>query len=125
MVYGILVVTGVILASLERLPGLRYRQAPFLRALFASDVFWGVVDGGGLIPVATRPSVGRRAVARRFANALRRLGTATIACSVRRLNGEPAVLVTLPDLGGGRRSRPSILRPATEQSRRFASSAIR
>ena len=70
-----------------------------LATLCTEDV-WGVVDGGGVIPVATRPSVGRRAVARRFANALRRLGTATIACTVRRLNGEPAVLVTLPDLGG-------------------------
>jgi len=70
-----------------------------LAALCTEDV-WGVVDGGGVIRVATRPSVGRRAVARRFANALRRLGTATIACAVRRLNGEPAVLVTLPDLGG-------------------------
>jgi RNA polymerase sigma-70 factor (ECF subfamily) len=70
-----------------------------LAALCTEDV-WGVVDGGGVIPVATRPSVGRRAVARRFANALRRLGSATIACAVRHLNGEPAVLVMLPDLGG-------------------------
>ncbi len=70
-----------------------------LAALCTEDV-WGVVDGGGIIRVATRPSVGRRAVARRFANALRRLGTARIACTVRQLNGEPAVLVRLPDLDG-------------------------
>jgi RNA polymerase sigma-70 factor (ECF subfamily) len=75
------------------------RAVEELAALCTEDV-WGVVDGGGVIPVATRPSVGRRAVARRFANALRRLGSATIACAVRHLNGEPAVLVTLPDLGG-------------------------
>ncbi len=51
MVYAVLVVSGVILASLERLPGLRYRRAPLFRAFFASDVFYlltGFVAGTSL-----------------------------------------------------------------------------
>ena len=40
MVYLTLVVTGLVIASLERLPGLRFRRAPFLRRFFASDVFY-------------------------------------------------------------------------------------
>lgn len=70
-----------------------------LAALLAEDA-WGVVDGGGVIKVATRPSFGRRAVVRRWANAARRLGGVPLRCTVRMLNGEPAVLITLPPAGG-------------------------
>jgi sterol desaturase/sphingolipid hydroxylase (fatty acid hydroxylase superfamily) len=51
MVYAVFVVSGVILASLERLPGLRFRTAPLFRAFFASDVFYlltGFVAGTSL-----------------------------------------------------------------------------
>jgi len=51
MVYVVLAVSGLILASLERLPGLRYRKAPLFRAFFASDVFYlltGFVAGTSL-----------------------------------------------------------------------------
>ena len=74
------------------------RSVDALTALLADDV-WGVVDGGGVVRVATKPTFGRRAVARRWANAARRLGAVAIACTVNHLNGEPAVLVTLPAAG--------------------------
>lgn len=70
------------------------RSVESLTALLAEDV-WGVVDGGGVVRVATKPSFGRRAVSRRFANAHRQLPV-EIACQVRRLNGEPAIVITLP-----------------------------
>jgi RNA polymerase sigma-70 factor (ECF subfamily) len=76
------------------------RSVEALSALLADDV-WGVVDGGGVVRVATKPSFGRRAVARRFANASRRLAL-RIACHVRHLNGEPAVVLTLPEMDGAR-----------------------
>jgi RNA polymerase sigma-70 factor (ECF subfamily) len=75
------------------------RSVEALTALLAEDV-WGVVDGGGVVRVASKPSFGRRAVARRWANAGRRvLAGIQIAARVRRLNGEPAVVITLPALG--------------------------
>jgi RNA polymerase sigma-70 factor (ECF subfamily) len=67
-------------------------------ALCADDV-WGVVDGGTEIRVATKPSLGRRAVARRFANAVRGLGPVPLGASVRVVNGELTVLIVLPSLG--------------------------
>jgi RNA polymerase sigma-70 factor (ECF subfamily) len=73
------------------------RSVEGLTALLAEDV-WGVVDGGSAIRVATRPSFGRRAVARRWANAIRRLlAGLDIRCRVRQLNGEPAVLIMVAD----------------------------
>jgi hypothetical protein len=51
-----------------------------------------------VVPVATKPSFGARALVRRFANLARRVAV-PVACRVVRLNGEPAVLVTLPDAG--------------------------
>jgi RNA polymerase sigma-70 factor (ECF subfamily) len=69
-----------------------------LAALCTEDV-WGVVDGGAVVRVATKPTIGRRAVARRWANAARRLGNVPVACSVRRLSGEFAVIVAVPSLG--------------------------
>jgi RNA polymerase sigma-70 factor (ECF subfamily) len=75
------------------------RSVEGLTALLAEDV-WGVVDGGGIVRVATKPSFGRRAVSRRWANALRGLlAGVTIACRVRVLNGEAAVVVTVPGVG--------------------------
>src|SRR5437660_53689 len=61
-------------------------------ALLAEDA-WGVVDGGGLVQAAARPSFGRRSIVRRFANAWRRLGGIALVADVRALNGEPAVIV--------------------------------
>jgi hypothetical protein len=63
-----------------------------IAALLAEDA-WGIVDGGGVIPVAAAPSHGRDAVLRRFANAWRRLHNAALSAEVRPLNGEPAVIV--------------------------------
>ncbi len=51
MINVVFVVTGLILASFERLPGLRFRASPFLRSFFASDVFYlltGFVAGTSL-----------------------------------------------------------------------------
>ena len=47
------------------------------------------------MPVASRPTVGARALLRRFAGFSKRVA-APVACRVVRLNLEPAVLVTLP-----------------------------
>jgi RNA polymerase sigma-70 factor, ECF subfamily len=63
-----------------------------ISALLAEDA-WGIVDGGGVVPVATEPSMGRAAVMRRFANAWRRLDQVPLDAEVRELNGEPAVIV--------------------------------
>lgn len=51
MIYLTLLITGVTLASLERLPGLRFRRAPLFRRFFASDMFYlltGFVAGTSL-----------------------------------------------------------------------------
>jgi RNA polymerase sigma-70 factor (ECF subfamily) len=83
----------------ERLArALEARSVDALAALLADDV-WGVVDGGGVVRVATRPTFGARALVRRFANLARRVPV-PVACRVVRLNGEPAVLATLPSAGG-------------------------
>ena len=87
-------------AVVERLArAIEARSVEELTALLADDV-WGVVDGGGVVRVATRPSFGRRAVSRRWANAVRRLlGGVDVTCTVRLLNGEPAVVMTVPGMG--------------------------
>ncbi len=85
-------------AVVERLArALEARSVDALAALLADDV-WGVVDGGGIVPTATRPTAGARALVRRFANLLRRVPL-PVDCRVVALNGEPAVLVTLPTAG--------------------------
>ncbi len=76
---------------------LESRDVETLAALLADDV-WGVVDGGGVVRVARRPTFGARALLRRFANLSRRVPL-PVACGVVRLNAEPAVLVTLPGAG--------------------------
>jgi RNA polymerase sigma factor (sigma-70 family) len=82
----------------ERLASaLEARSVEALAALLAEDV-WGVVDGGGVVRVATKPTFGRRALLRRFANLSRRVPVPA-ACRVVSANGEPAVLVVLPTLG--------------------------
>jgi RNA polymerase sigma-70 factor (ECF subfamily) len=82
----------------ERLAmALESRAVDALAALLADDV-WGVVDGGGVIRVASRPTFGARTLLRRFANLSRRV-TVPVACRVVHLNAEPAVLVTLPTAG--------------------------
>src|SRR5262249_4164412 len=83
------------LAVVERLAhALESRSVEALRALLADDV-WGVVDGGGVVRVATKPTFGARALLRRFANLSRRVPV-PVACRVVLLNAEPAVLATLP-----------------------------
>jgi RNA polymerase sigma factor (sigma-70 family) len=85
-------------AVVERLANaLEARSVDALAALLADDV-WGVVDGGGIVPTATRPTAGARALLRRFAK-LRRRVPLPVECRVVALNGEPAVLVTLPTAG--------------------------
>ena len=85
-------------AVVERLAGaLESRSVDTLAALLADDV-WGVVDGGGVVQVATRPTFGARALLRRFANLARRVAL-PVTCRVVHLNGEPAVLATLPSAG--------------------------
>jgi RNA polymerase sigma-70 factor (ECF subfamily) len=64
-----------------------------LAKTMAEDV-WGIVDGGGIVRVATRPTRGRRVVARRFANVQRRLGVGVMA-ELRPMNGETAIVVRL------------------------------
>jgi len=81
----------------RRARALESRSVDALAALLADDV-WGVVDGGDVVKVATRPSFGARALLRRFANLLRRVPV-PVACRVVSLNGEPAVLTMLPSAG--------------------------
>ena len=82
----------------ERLArALESRSVDALAALLADDV-WGVVDGGGVVRVATRPTFGAATLLRRFANLNRRVPV-PVACRVVGLNAEPAVLVTLPSAG--------------------------
>ena len=82
----------------ERLArALESRSVEALAALLADDV-WGVVDGGGGVQVAKRPTFGARALLRRFANLVRRVPV-PVGCRVVHLNGEPAVVATLPSAG--------------------------
>jgi RNA polymerase sigma factor (sigma-70 family) len=82
----------------ERLArALEDRSVDALAALLADDV-WGVVDGGGVVPAASRPTVGARALLRRFANLSARVAGA-VTCRVVELNSEPSILVTLPGAG--------------------------
>ncbi len=84
--------------GVERLARAREsRSVEVLASLLAEDV-WGVVDGGGVVQAATRPTFGARALLRRFDNLNRRVPV-PVACRVVRLNAEPAVLVTLPSAG--------------------------
>jgi len=76
---------------------LESRSVDALATLLAEDV-WGVVDGGGVVQVAKRPTFGARALLRRFANLTRRVPM-PVACRLVHLNGEPAVLATLPSAG--------------------------
>ncbi|MEZ4222680.1 MAG: sigma-70 family RNA polymerase sigma factor [Polyangiaceae bacterium] len=71
-----------------------------LTALLAADV-WGVVDGGGVVQAASKPTFGRRAVGKQWANAKRRLGV-EVTAKVLTLNGEAAIVLRL-------RSDPSTL----------------
>lgn len=51
MVHAVFLVSGLVLAVLERLPGLRWRRAPLFRAFFASDLCYlltGFVAGTSL-----------------------------------------------------------------------------
>jgi RNA polymerase sigma-70 factor (ECF subfamily) len=72
------------------------RSLDALAGLLLEDV-WGVVDGGSAVQTARRPTLGARALLRRFANLVRKLGDVQVSCRVVELNGEPAVLTTLPD----------------------------
>ena len=66
-----------------------------LTELLALDV-WGVVDGGGIVQTATKPTFGPRAVSRQWANAKRKLDLPVTAARLV-LNGEPAIVIRLRD----------------------------
>ena len=70
-------------------------EAGSLEALesLLAEAAWGVVDGGGIVPVAGGPHLGRDAIMRRFINAWRRLDNVPMVPLVRVLNGEPVVIV--------------------------------
>lgn len=70
------------------------RSVDAFAALLADEV-WGVTDGGGALRVARKPVFGVRAVVRGFASVNRRQPL-PVAARVRLLNGEPAVVVTVP-----------------------------
>ena len=85
-------------AVVDRLEqAIRTRSVEAFTALLAEGV-WGVTDGGGVLRVAAKPVFGIRAVARGFASVNRRQPL-PIAAAVRILNGEPAVIVTVPTAG--------------------------
>jgi len=73
------------------------RSVEAFTALLADDV-WGVTDGGGRVRVSTKPVFGARAVGRLWAAANGRQ-VLPVAARARVLNGEPAVVVTLPTAG--------------------------
>jgi RNA polymerase sigma factor (sigma-70 family) len=64
-----------------------------LAELLAADV-WGIVDGGGIVATAKKPTFGSRAVSRQWANAKRKLG-ASVTAEVVLLNGEHAIVIRL------------------------------
>jgi RNA polymerase sigma factor (sigma-70 family) len=70
------------------------RSVDAFTALLADDV-WGITDGGGVLRVASKPVFGVRAVSRGFASTNRRQPL-PIAARVSVLNGERAVVVTVP-----------------------------
>jgi RNA polymerase sigma-70 factor (ECF subfamily) len=55
---------------------------------------WGIVDGGGIVPTANKPTSGGRAVSRQWANAKRKFPV-PVRVNVINLNGEPAIVVRL------------------------------
>ena len=61
--------------------------------MLADDV-WGLVDGGGIVVTASRPTYGHRAVSRQWANAKTKLNLPVVT-QVRLINGEPAIVVRL------------------------------
>jgi RNA polymerase sigma-70 factor (ECF subfamily) len=67
-----------------------------LTELLAENV-WGVVDGGGIIQAAKKPTFGLRTISRQWENAKRKLGQ-PVTAEVRRINGEAAVVIRLAAL---------------------------
>jgi RNA polymerase sigma-70 factor (ECF subfamily) len=55
---------------------------------------WGIVDGGGIVRTANKPTYGSRAIARQWANAKRKLGQPVIT-NIVTLNGERAIVIRL------------------------------
>jgi RNA polymerase sigma-70 factor (ECF subfamily) len=66
--------------------------------LLAEDV-WGVVDGGGIVVTASKPTYGLNTVSRQWANARSKLGVPVLA-ELRRINGEAAIIVSLAQAHG-------------------------
>lgn len=85
------VADAAVVESLAR--AISQRSIPALTALFDEDI-WGIVDGGGVVVTAAKPTFGIRAVSRQWANADRRLPM-PLAAEVRALNGEAAVVVRI------------------------------
>ena len=73
------------------------RSAEAFAALLDEDV-WGVIDGGGILRAATKPVFGPRALTRMWVNVGRRIPE-PMPAHVRVLNGEPALVITLPESG--------------------------
>jgi len=65
-----------------------------ITALLAEDV-WGLVDGGGVVVTARKPTYGRYTVSKQWANAKRKLGV-PVETQLVWVNGERAILVYLP-----------------------------
>jgi RNA polymerase sigma-70 factor, ECF subfamily len=64
-----------------------------LNALLAEDV-WGLVNGGGVVVTARKPTFGRRTVAKQWANAKRKQAQ-PVDTRLLSVNGETAVLISL------------------------------
>lgn len=61
---------------------------------------WGVVDGGGIVQAAKKPTFGRSTISRQWENAKRRLGQ-DVTTEIRRINGEATIVIRLaagPDI---------------------------
>jgi RNA polymerase sigma-70 factor, ECF subfamily len=64
-----------------------------IAAMLAEDV-WGLVDGGGIVVTASKPTYGHRTVSRQWGNAKTKLKLPVVT-EVRTINGEPAILIRL------------------------------
>jgi RNA polymerase sigma-70 factor (ECF subfamily) len=64
-----------------------------LTELLATNA-WGIVDGGGIVQTANKPTYGGRAISRQWANAKRKLSQ-PVTTNVITLNGERAIVVRL------------------------------
>jgi RNA polymerase sigma-70 factor (ECF subfamily) len=64
-----------------------------LTELLAEDA-WGIVDGGGIVQTANKPTYGGRAISRQWANAKRKIAQ-PVTANIVMLNAERAIVVRL------------------------------